>query len=69
MLGTQAANIGGASAFMAKVAEMVCSRIYKKLNASPSPKYNPMPPFRLRADNDKPIIVRMKEAKEEAIRL
>ena len=69
MLGIHAANIGGVSALMANVAETVWSIMYPKLSARPIPKYNPMPPFRLRDDRETPIVVRIKEANEEAIRL
>ena len=33
------------------------------------PRYNPIPPFRLREDNDKPIIVKTNDEKDIAIRL
>lgn len=68
-LGIHAARAGGAPAFMANVALMVCSMMYMKLSARPMPRYMPMPPLRLREDRETPIMVRMNEAKDEAIRL
>jgi hypothetical protein len=67
--GIHAASIGGVLALMANVEETVCSMIYVKLRAKPMPRYKPIPPFRLRDDNEKPIVVRMNDAKEDAIRL
>ena len=69
MFGIQAANIGGVSACMAKVAETVCSMMYPKLRASPIPRYSPIPPFLFLEDSDTPIVVRINDAKEVAIRL
>ena len=69
ILGIHAASIGGVSAFMAKVADTVCNNIYAKLNAKPIPKYIPMPPFRFLDDSETPIVVRIKDANEVAIRL
>ena len=69
MLGIHAANSGGSPALIAKVAEMVCSMMYVKLNARPMPRYIPIPPLRFLDDSDKPMIVRMKEANEDAMRL
>lgn len=61
--------MGGVSALMAKVALIVCSRIYVKDSAKPIPRYIPIPPLRFLDDNDTPIIVRMNEANDEAMRL
>ena len=61
--------MGDIPALMAKVALTVCSRIYVNDKAKPMPKYIPIPPLRLRDDSEAPIIVRMNEAKEVAIRL
>jgi hypothetical protein len=47
---------------------MVWKRIYEKLKAKPIPKYNPIPPFTLREDNETPIIVKINAAKDIAIR-
>ena len=69
ILGTHAANMGGKSALMANVADTVCIIIYAKLRAKPMPRYMPMPPLRLRDDNEAPIMVRMKDANDAAIRL
>ena len=69
MFGIHAARTGGVSALMAKVDETVCNMMYPKLKASPMPRNMPMPPLRLRDDNDNPMVVRMNEAKEVAMRL
>lgn len=69
ILGIHAASIGGVLAFMANVAHTVCSRMYEKLSAMPMPRYNSMPPLRLRALRLAPMMVRMNEAKLDAIRL
>ena len=57
--------MAGIPAFMAKVAQIVCRRIYEKLNASPMPRYIPIPPLRFRALRLAPIMVRINEAKQE----
>lgn len=69
MLGIHAASIGGVPALMANVADIVCRMIYAKLSAKPAPRYTPIPPFRLRELSEAPIIVRMNEANDVAIRL
>ena len=69
MLGIHAAMMAGIPAFMAKVAHIVCRRIYEKLSASPMPRYIPMPPLRFRALRLAPMMVRINEAKQEAMRL
>ena len=69
MFGIHAAKMGGALALMAKVAETVCSKMYKELSASPKPRYSPMPPFRFLDDSEKPMMVRMNDANDEAMRL
>ena len=69
MLGIHAANIDGVPAFIAKVAEMVCSRIYVKDSPNPIPRYIPMPPLRLRDESDAPIMVNINDANDVAIRL
>lgn len=69
MLGNHAANIGGKPALMANVAEMVWKRIYPNDSANPMPRYTPMPPFRFLAESEAPMMVRMKDANDEAIRL
>jgi hypothetical protein len=69
MFGIHAASIGGVSALMAKVELMVCRRIYENERASPIPRYIPMPPFRFLLDRLTPMIVRINEAKEVAMRL
>ena len=69
MFGIHAASIGGVLALMAKVDDTVCSMMYPKLRARPIPRYIPMPPLRLREDSERPIVVRMNEANDEAIRL
>ena len=69
MLGIHAASIGGVSAFMAKVALMVCKSMYANDSPKPIPRYSPMPPLRLRDESDTPIMVSINDAKLEAIRL
>ena len=69
IFGTQAASIGGVPAFMANVADMVCNIIYRKLRASPKPRYIPIPPFLFLEDKEAPMMVRMNEANELAMRL
>ena len=54
---------------MAKLEDMVCSNMYVKLKAKPMPRYIPMPPLRFLEDKDKPMMVRMNEANDEAMRL
>jgi hypothetical protein len=54
---------------MANVADTVCNMIYRKLKASPNPRYIPIPPFLFLDDRDAPMMVRMNEANELAIRL
>ena len=68
MLGIQTARIGEAFPFMAKVADTVWNKMYEKLKAKPIPRYNPIPPFTLRADNETPITVKIKAANDIAIR-
>ncbi len=69
MFGTHEAIIGGKPALMANVEETVCSMIYPKLNARPIPRYMPMPPFRFLEESEAPMMVRMNDANDEAIRL
>jgi hypothetical protein len=61
--------MGGKLAFIANVDDTVCNMIYPKLKAMPIPRYNPIPPFLFRDDSDNPIVVRMKEANDDAILL
>ena len=56
-------------ALIAKVALMVCKRIYENDRARPMPRESPMPPLRLRAEREAPIKVRIKDANEVAMRL
>ena len=67
--GVHAAKAGENPALMAKVELIVSSMIYMKLRISPIPRYNPIPPLRLRDDSDSPIIVRMNDENDTAIRL
>ena len=69
MFGTHAASMGGVPALMANVDDIVCNIIYRKLRARPRPRYIPMPPFLFLEDRDAPMMVRMKEANELAMRL
>ena len=69
ILGIHAASKGGVSALMAKVELIVCNNIYENDKARPIPRYIPMPPFRLREESDTPIIVKINDANEVAIRL
>ena len=69
MFGIQAASIAGVFACMANVADTVCSIIYAKLKASPIPRYIPIPPFLFLEDNDSPMVVRINDANDDAIRL
>ena len=69
ILGIHAASIGGVSALIANVDDTVCNMMYVKLNASPIPRYRPIPPLRFLEDNASPIVVRMNDAKEVAMRL
>ena len=69
IFGIHAASIGGVFALMANVADTVCSMIYMKLSAKPMPRYIPIPPLRFFEESDRPMIVRMKEANDVAIRL
>ena len=69
ILGIQAASIGGVPALIANVAEIVWSMMYMKLIARPAPRYIPMPPLRFLDDSEAPIIVSIKEANEDAMRL
>ena len=68
-LGTHAASIGGRPAFMAKVDDTVWSMMYVKLSTRPMPRYMPIPPLRFRDDSDAPMMVRMKDASDDAMRL
>ena len=61
--------MAGVSALMANVELTVCSIIYVKLNAKPMPRYFPIPPLRLRDESEKPMVVRMNDANDVAIRL
>lgn len=69
MFGIHAASMGWAPEFMANVELMVCNMMYVKLSARPIPRYIPMPPFRFRDDNEKPMVVSMKLANDMAMRL
>ena len=53
---------------MANVELTVWSMMYPKLNARPMPRYSPIPPFRFLDDSDTPMVVRIKDANEDAIR-
>ena len=68
ILGIHTATIGGVLPFTAKVADTVWNKMYEKLKAKPIPRYNPIPPFTLRADNETPITVKIKAANDIAIR-
>ena len=67
MLGNHAASATGICS--ANADEILWNKIYEKLNASPIPNDNPIPPFTFLDDNDAPIIVRIKAANDIAIRL
>ena len=54
---------------MANVEVIVWNKIYEKLSPSPIPKWRPIPPLVFRDERETPIIVRMKEANDMAIRL
>ena len=69
ILGTHTASSGDAFPFIAKVAETVWNNMYEKLSPNPTPKYIPMPPLTFLEDNDTPMIVKIKEANDIAIRL
>ena len=69
MLGSHTAITGGILPLTAKVDATVWKRMYEKLNAKPTPKCNPIPPFTFLDDNDTPINVKMNEANDMAIRL
>ena len=69
MFGIHAANMGGVPALIANVALIVCNKMYVNDNASPIPRYNPIPPLRFLDDSYTPIMVRINEAKLDAIRL
>lgn len=69
MFGIHAANIGGVSAFIANVDDTVCSIMYVKLSARPIPRYSPIPPFLFLDESDRPMVVRMNDANDVAIRL
>ena len=69
MLGNHAANNGGKPALIANVADMVWNKMYPNDSANPTPRYTPMPPFRFLAESEAPMMVRMKDANDEAIRL
>ena len=68
IFGIQTAMTGGVLPLTANVDDMVWKRIYEKLKAKPIPRYSPIPPFTLREESDTPIIVRIKAAKDMAIR-
>lgn len=67
--GIHTATTGGTFPLTAKVEVIVWKRIYEKLSASPIPKCSPIPPLVFLDDRDKPITVRMNDAKDMAIRL
>ena len=69
MFGVHAANGGGMLACTAKADETVWSMMYAKLRANPTPRYIPIPPFLFLADSDAPMMVRMNDANDRAIRL
>ena len=69
ILGIHAASIGGVLAPTAKADDTVCNRMYVKLRANPMPRYSPMPPLRFLDESERPMVVRMNEANDVAIRL
>ena len=69
IFGIHAASMGGVLALMAKVAQTVCNKIYVKLRARPVPRYTPIPPLRFRELRLTPMMVRINEAKQDAMRL
>ena len=68
ILGSQTANRGDISPFVAKVDDIDENMIYVKLNTNPIPMFTPIPPFTFRDESDIPIAVNMNAAKIEAIR-
>ena len=68
-LGIHAANNAGIPALMAKVELIVCKRMYENDNARPIPSESPMPPFLFLAEREAPMMVRIKEANDVAMRL
>ena len=61
--------IGFIFPFIAKVEEICINRIYEKLNESPIPICNPMPPFALRDATETPINVKINVENGNARRL
>ena len=53
----------------AKEEVTVIKRMYMKLSERPTASERPIPPFRLRAESDTPISVKIKEAGIVAMRL
>ena len=53
----------------AKVADTVWNKMYEKLSANPTPKCSPIPPFIFLDDKETPMVVKIKAAKDMAIRL
>ena len=68
-LGIHAANKAGRPALMANVALIVCNSMYVNDKVRPIPRESPIPPFLFLAESDAPMMVRIKDAKEVAIRL
>ncbi len=52
----------------AKVADTVWNKMYEKLSANPTPKCSPIPPFIFLDDKETPMVVKIKAAKDMAIR-
>ena len=59
MFGIHTASIVGITPFTANVVDMVVNNTYNALNASPMPKFSPIPPLILRDESDTPIIAMM----------
>lgn len=57
ILGNQTAMNGLRMPLTEKVVDMVENKIYNELNASPTPKCNPMPPLTFRDESEMPIKV------------
>ena len=68
MLGIHTAIIGGVFPLTAKVADTVWNKMYEKLSANPTPKCSPIPPFIFLDDKETPMVVKIKAAKDMAIR-
>ena len=60
---------GGTFPFTAMVDVIVWNRILENLNPNPIPMWSPIPPFVFRDESDTPMMVRMKEANDMAMRL